>query len=207
MAINLSLYNEIACALLVRITVKNYSTTPGGPYSQQILKFSDSKYPISLNTDAGIETYVGLGNFVNISSAASELRASNGDLTISLAGVPDSAISEMVNSRLKGSKVEIYRVIMDAATGIPYNIDGNPAGRFFGIISNYALTETWESGTSTNIIEIICSSHIAHLENIISGRRTNPYDQALLYPDDLGFTNVPSIINASYDFGGNVNIQ
>ena len=202
MTVNLSTYNQVACALLVRITIEKYRSIVEEPYRTEILKFNDSKYTITLvNKDGQNEVYTALGNFVSITDTRSELRASNTELTIGIAGIPNSAISEISSSMFKGSKVEIYRVIVDAATGTPLAIDGNPVGRFFGIVSNYSFNETWNLGQSTNIINIICTSHINNLQHQIKGRRTNPYDESLLYPTDNGFSRVPTIIGASYDFG------
>ena len=197
--VDLSAYKNIESVLLARITVDEYKADANDEYHQEILKFNDSQTALELILEDGThELFVGLGNFVSISSTKSELRASSGDLTIGISGIPDSAISEIVNSRLKGSKVEIYRAVVNSSTRVVIAT----VGRYFGIVNNYSLVETWDLGNGTNMINIICKSHIDNLQNQIKGRRTNPYDEALYFPNDKGFTRVPSLIDATYDFGG-----
>lgn len=201
MALDLSTYKEIACAVIVRITIEDYRTTPSGTYTPTVLRFSDSRYPVTVEFPEGNETFVSLGNLVGISSSRSELSPSLSQLTVTIAGVPDSAIAEIMNSRLKGSKVEIYRVILNATTGAVLDIEGNPAGRFFGIVDNFSFDEIFDAYNSTNTISIMCTSHLSFLQNKIQGRRTNPIDEHRLYPGDKSFDRVPSLVGAWFDFG------
>lgn len=203
MSINLSSYDTIGSALLVRITVGAYKANASATASQQILKFSDSNTSITVVTDQGNETYIGTGQLMAVTTSSSELRASASEITISLSGIPNSSIEEIVNSSIKGSRVEVYRVITDPSTNQPLNITGNPVGRFFGIITNYTLDEDYNVGErqSTNTITLVCSSWIGVLDKKIAGRKTNPYDQKLFYPGDTSMDRVPSLVGANYQFG------
>ena len=203
MSINLSGYDSIGSALLVRLTVGQYRTTPGGTATQQILKFSDSNTSITLNTDLGTETYVGTGQLLNITSSSSELKSSGSEVTVSLSGIPNSSIAEIVNSTIKGSRIEIYRVLLNPSTQVPLNITGNPVGRFFGIVTNYSLEEEYDNSSrvATNTITLVCSSWISVLDNKLAGRRTNPVDQKAFYPGDTSMDRVPNLVGANYNFG------
>lgn len=199
MSINLSSYQSIECGLFVRIQVDYYRATPTATPSSQILKFSDYKSPVTING----ETYLPLGTLASITSTSSELRVSGGQVTIAVSGIPNSSIAEIVNSRIKGSPVKIYRVFFNPATGQQLNIAGNPVGRFFGIVNNYSLQEEYNTDdrSSTNTIVMTCSSYVDVLGNKVSGRRTNPQDQKYLYPTDLSMDRVPNLAGANFNFG------
>jgi hypothetical protein len=109
----------------------------------------------------------------------------------------------LVNSRIKGSPVTVYRVFFNPTTGQALNIAGNPTGRFFGIVNNFTLQEEFDytTRTSKNTIALICASNISQLSNKIQGRRTNPFDEKSYFPADLAMDRVPNIKDANYNFG------
>ena len=202
MTIDLSSYDAVETGLFVRIQVDEYRTTAGGAYSAEVLKFSDYIRPITIDS----ESYTGLGRLVGISSSSSELTSSTGQLTISLSGIPNSSIAEIINSKIKGSPVEVWRVFFNPITGAQLSITGNPVGRFFGIVDNYSLDEEYDydSRTSSNRITLTCSSVITVLDNKVTGRRTNPVDQKFFYPTDVSMDRVPNLKDSYYNFGGPV---
>lgn len=203
MSIDLSSYTNIGSALLVRLTIGKYRATPNAAPVQNILKFSDSNTIISINTDLGLETYVGTGQLLNITPSRSEFKNTGSDVTITLSGIPNSSIAEIVNSTIKGSRVEIYRVLLDSATDTPLDVSGNPVGRFFGIVTNYALEEDYdvENRIASNTITLACSSWVSVLNEKVTGRRTNPVDQQFYYPGDTSMNRVPNLTGANYNFG------
>jgi hypothetical protein len=202
MPIDLSSYTSVETGLFVRIQVDEYKTTSGGSYSAQVLKFSDYIRPITIDS----ESYTGLGRLVGITATSSELTSSSQGVTITLSGIPNSSIAEIIYSKIKGSPVEVWRVFFNPTTGAQLSITGNPVGRFFGIVNNYSLDEEYDfdSRTATNRITLVCSSIIDVLDNKISGRRTNPVDQKALYPTDVSFDRVPNLKDSFYNFGGPV---
>jgi hypothetical protein len=140
---------------------------------------------------------------MSISSSTSELRVSGGEVVITISGIPNSSIAEIVNSKIKSSPVRIYRALFNAETGAFLSIEGNPVGRFSGFVNNYSLQEEYDeqSRTSTNTIVLTCANNIDILSNKVSGRRTNPQSQKNLYPNDTSMDRVPNLINAYFDFG------
>lgn len=199
MTINLSSYTSIASGLFVRIECDKYRTTAGGAFTTEVFKFSDQL--LTWNIDG--EDYFGLGRLMSISETVSEIKGSTNEVQISVSGIPNVAITEIVNSRIKGSEVEIYRVIFDTVTHQVLAIAGNPAGRFFGQIDNYSISEEYDidQRTATNVITFICSGTLDILSNSIKGRRTNPQDQKTLYPADLSMDRVPTLVGTYFDFG------
>jgi hypothetical protein len=185
----LSSFNAIETALIVQLNL------PSGT-----VFISDYNTEIELS---GNQTVIGLGRFVNIGSSTSEIRTSSDQLTITLSGIPNSSISEIINGNIKGSRVTVTRVFIDPETGELLDVDEPNVGRFFGIIVNYGLEEDWdtESRTSSNLISIICSSLISVLENKYTGRRTNAADQKKFFPGDISMDRVAALENTNFQFG------
>jgi hypothetical protein len=149
------------------------------------------------------ESYVGLGKLLGVTSTVSELKGSTSTVTLTISGIPNTSINEILTSSLKGSPVKIYRVVFNPVNNVQLAIPGNPAGRFFGIVNNYTLEEDFdiENRTSTNTINIECNSVMEFLENKISGRKTNPESMKLFYPNDVSFDRVPNLVGANFNFG------
>lgn len=196
MTINLSSYKNVETAIFVKMVCNHYVANPGDTPVVQTMTFSQYDVPVTID---GV-TYAPLGNLLGISETTSELRVSPGQLTITISGIPNSSIAEIVNSRIRGSTVEIWRMFFDPVTKQPLNIAGNPMGRFQGIVNNYALDEQY-SGSATNTILLTCSSTIEVLSNKIAGRATNPIDQKQFFPNDLSMDRVPNLAKSNFNFG------
>jgi hypothetical protein len=197
--IDLSSYPSIQSNLFVRIAVDEYRTTPGGSFTSEVLRFSDRLGNYTLNS----EVYVGAGALMGITATSSEIRTSGGEITISLSGIPNTSIAEIINSKIKGSRVDIYRAIFDSTSGQLLSIAGNPLGRFKGYVTTFTLNEDFDNTTrtSSNTIVLNCSSIIDVLQNKISGRKTNPSSQKKFYSSDVSMDRVPNLANATFNFG------
>lgn len=185
--INLSQFNSIQSNLFVKIS----STSP--------ILACDRIGTIELNGD----TYTGVGNLLGITNSTNELRVSNNDVTITLSGIPDSQIQNVLNSKIKGSEVQIIRALFSSDLGIFLSIPGNPLIKFRGFVNNVSFDEEWNNETlsSSNTLILTCNSIISVLENKVSGRRTNPSSQRQFFPADQSMDRVPSLMNSAFDFG------
>ena len=192
-------YSSIQTNLFVRLQIDDYRTSSAGGYSSQVLRFSDKRTNYTINS----EVYTGLGNLLGVTNSNSEIRASSGELTITISGIPNTSIAEIVNSRIKGSPVNVYRAFFDVSTEAFINFGSEAFGRFKGFVNSYSLTEDYDvnARTATNTIVLICNSSIDVLNNKTAGRRTNPTSQKLFYPSDLSMDRVPTLKNATFDFG------
>lgn len=200
MPLSLSNYDAIQTNLFVRLNVEYYKASPGDTASTQILTFSDRNISTSINGD----TYVGLGNLLSITNSTSELSPSSGDLTITLSGIPNSSIAEIMNSRIKGSDIKVMRGIYNASTGtLLTGIGTNPINRFMGFVNNLSLNEDYDviTRTSSNTLVLVCSSVVDVLNNKVSGRKTNPDSQKKFFPSDISMDRVPTIESSYFDFG------
>jgi hypothetical protein len=189
MSIDLSTYSAVEAAMFCRIDVPDYD----------VLLFSNYNIPVSING----ESYVNLGTLLGITDSTSDLRATSGTLTITISGIPNSSISEVLAQRFKGSKIQVWRVFFDANTKQILGIDGNPAGRFQGIVTNWSLAEDWTPGspTTSNKIDFTCSSTVDVLSNKVAGRKTNSKDQKKYFPNDLSMDRVSIITKSNFNFG------
>lgn len=189
--LSLTSYSALQSNLFIKITL-----------SASTLLFSDKLESTVIASD----TYVGLGKLLSVSGSNSELRSSGQDLTISISGIPDSSITDIINSGIKGSPVVIRRGLFNASTGAFLSaISGNPIIRFTGYVNNMAFEEDYDvdTRTSSNTIILTCASNIDVLDNKISGRKTNSESQKRYFPNDLSMDRVASLESSYFDFGAN----
>lgn len=187
--LNLSSYTSIESNLFVKITLPSST-----------LLFSDRLTSTVINGD----TYVGLGKLLSITGSNSELRSTSQEVTIGISGVPDSMITDIVNSNIKGNSVRITRGLFNATTGaFLSSVTGNPVNRFSGYVNNVALEEEYDidNRVSSNTILLSCASNVDILQNKIAGRRTNPASMKKFYSTDISMDRVPSLESSYFDFG------
>ena len=185
----------IETGLFCRIQCDYYKTSPSATPTTATLTFSNYNLPVYINS----ELYQPLGQLLGVTSSTSELRNSSQGITVTISGIPNTSIAEVVNSRFKGSDIEVWRIIFDAETKAQLAV----TGRFQGLVNNYALEEDYDnpSGSASNRIAFTCSSTTEILSNKVSGRRTNPIDQKELYPTDPSMDRVVSLANSNFNFG------
>lgn len=189
MSIDLTSYATIQTAMFCRVDVPNYS----------VLRFSNYNRPITINS----ESYTNLGTLLGVTDSSSDIRAVAGTLTITISGIPNSSIAEVLDQQFKGSDIQVWRVFFDAASGQMLSITGNPAGRFQGVITNYSLEEDFAQGStsSSNRIAFTCSSRVALMSNKVAGRKTNSQDMRAWYPNDVSMDRVMTLAKSNYNFG------
>jgi hypothetical protein len=191
MAIDLSSYPSIQTNLFVRLEIPGY----------QILTFSDYHTSITFSGT----TYQGLGQLLEITNTTNSLRATSEELSMTISGIPTGNISSVLNYKIKGSKLDVYRAFFNPTTGILLNIQGNPAGKFKGIINNYNISDELND-RSTGKLSIVFSATgiVEQLNNKVTGRRTNPIDEKLYFPNDRSMDRVPGLANSNFNFGAPV---
>jgi hypothetical protein len=164
MAINLSSYRSIQTNLFIKLVIPGYDT----------LTFSDyhKNYTIS-----GV-VYEGLGQLLEVSNSEDNLRAAPAEITVTIAGIPSTNITDIINNKVKGSSCEVYRGFFDVDTGELLSIAGNPAGKFRGVVSNYDISDDLDMGSGTGTVSLILTvtSVVELLQNKTTGRRTNTAD-------------------------------
>lgn len=182
--LNLSSYSAVKQAAFVRMTIPNYG----------ILRFSSHDVPFSITESDNVAyTYSPLGILLGISEFNNELTPSGSDVTISMSAIEQAFVASMMDYKLKGSSVTIYRVFFDANTGVKLNITGNPSLRFQGIIANYSFNDEFNqfSEVATTTVSVSCSSLVKVLEQKIVGQRTNDYERKYNFPGYICTATIP----------------
>jgi hypothetical protein len=190
-ALDLTSYGSIQSNLFIKVSLTSSS-----------LLFSDRLTSTVVNGD----TYVGLGNLLAVSGSSSELRSSTGEVTVTISGIPNSSITDITNSNIKGSDIKIVRALFNATNGnLLTSVAGNPINRFAGYVNNISLQEEFDidARESSNTLVLTCSSNVDVLENKMAGRRTNSASQKRFFPNDLSMDRVASLENSYFDFGAN----
>lgn len=145
--------------------------------------------------------YTQLGYFLQMSEIQDDIKPTNNQIQIALAGVPSDIVPDFpsiaLNTAIKGSRIKIYRAFFENNQLIDAYL------RFNGYVSNYSLNETWDDQERMTAYSITlqCSSVLAILERQYTGRRTNEKDQKTFYPTDTGFDRVKVLADSSFDFG------
>lgn len=160
---------------------------------------SSAYKPITYNGN----TYTELGAFLQLGSITDDLKVTNGDLQISLSGIPSDAnyMNLVLSYPIKGGNVVVRRGFFDVNTMEP--IPNAMYERYRGVITNFSVDETTSflSGDLVNTITISCASINTVLQNKISGQRTNSSSRKRYYPGDISFDRVSDLTNTSFDFG------
>lgn len=192
MALNLSTYNHIYTAVFVRLAI------PG----ESVIRMSTHYKPLTIvESDSTGYTYTNLGDLLLVGDTTSNIRANPEEITVTIAGVPNTSISEFINLPVKGSTIEVRRAYFNGSTWQQISV---PVISFKGIVNNYSITEDYPtdgSQTAASSIGLICSTLLDLYENKQAGRRTNPLDHQTYYPNDPSMNRVPTITGSSFNFG------
>ena len=142
------------------------------------------------------DLYLALGGLLAVGSQNRDLRVTAGDTNISLSGVSGNNIQVVLDTKIRGSEVEVWRGFYDDT-----DVLGNSYLRFTGIITNYNIQEE-RSGTDDNfVVTVSASSYKTVLSNRIAGRKTNEESWKVFNPTDTSMDNVYSIAGVQFDFG------
>lgn len=179
---------KISHALFIDLTLGNVTYYISSAYQ-----------PITIDSN----TYTELGAFLQIGDVTEDLKTTNGDIVLTLSGIPSDAnyMDIVLSTPIKGGNVVVRRGFFDTETLQP--IAGQIFERYRGVITNFAVDETTNflTGELTNQISISCASLNSLLETQIRGQRTNATDRQRFYPSDTSMGRVKALQNTSFDFG------
>ena len=181
--------SSIKVAEFVKLTLPTISYT-----------FCNAAGPITVNSI----TFSGLGSLLSISEIQNDVKANSADLKLSLVGIDPANISLILNSEIKGSKIEIWRGFLDSNNQIAI-ISGQQQffKRYQGIVNNTAINEDFNDQLRVRTATCIVSSSSMRmvLEARQAGVRTNPQTWKAIYPNDTSMDRVPVIASTYFDFG------
>lgn len=179
----------INSAEFVKLTVFNeYSNTA----NTNVYTFSSAyKSETIANT-----VYLPLGGLLSVGAQNRDLKVTSGDTMIALSGVSGNNIYLVLDTKIRGSEVEVWRGFYDSN-----NVLGNTYLRFTGIITSYAIEEDRQSQDDNYTVTVAASSYKTVLQNRIAGRKTNQESWQFFDPTDTSMNQVYSIAGVQFDFG------
>ena len=145
-------------------------------------------------------SYTECGALLQVSQFTEDIKTTNGDITISLSGIPSNInyLQTILGAKIKGGIATVYRAFFNDN----YEIT-NVYQRFKGVITNFSVSEDASLLESelTNSVAVSVASINTLLENRIAGQRTNPTDRLEFFATDQTFKRVPDLHNVQFDFG------
>jgi len=173
--VKLTIFNDVSC--IANVTTHTFSSA----YNYETIDGT---------------LYTPLGGLLAVGVQQRDLRVTQADTSISLSGIDGNNIFIVLDTKIRGSKIEIYRGF--------YNdnyVLSNAALRFTGIITSYQISELREDDDDNFIVTVSASSYKTVLENRIAGRKTNSESWKIYAPTDLSMDQVYSLADQQFDFG------
>ena len=180
--------NSIIYAEFVKLT------TPSATYT-----FCNAAAPITVDGTV----YSGMGSLLSITNIDRQVKATSGDLGVSLTGIDSANIALVLSSTIKGSKIEVFRGFLDSNNQIITSPTQQFFKRYQGLVSNIAIKEDFNTQERIRVATCVltCASFRTILQNRVGGVRTNPSICKTLYANDTSMDRVPIIAATYFDFG------
>jgi len=141
-------------------------------------------------------SYSAVGGLLGVDAQNRNLRVTEGDTTITVSGIGGNNIGLVLDSKIRGSQIEILRGFYDTDYVL-----SNVYARFTGIITSYSIQEDRVSEEDAFTISLSASSYKTVLQNRIAGRKTNKESWRFFNSNDASMDNVYSISGVQFDFG------
>ncbi len=128
----------------------------------------------------GGNEYSQAGHFLNFSDIEESAQVEVSKLTISLSGIDQVYVNELLSEDYLDRPIRIYKAFLDSASDLILD----PFLIFEGRIDSPVITENPDDGTA--VISVSASNSWVDFERLI-GRYTNHEAQSLHFPGDKGF--------------------
>lgn len=142
------------------------------------------------------DIYLPLGGLLQVGAQNRDLRVTAGDTMISLSGVDTNNIFVVLDTKIRGSEVEVWRGFYDSNNEL-----ANTYLRFTGIVTSYAITEDRDGQNDNFTVGVAASSYKTVLANRVAGRKTNEESWKVFNPTDTSMDRVYAISGVDFDFG------
>lgn len=143
------------------------------------------------------QEYTPLGGLLGVGQQQRDMRVTSADTSVSLSGIDGNNIQMALDTKIRGSKLEIIRGFYDNNYALTSN-----AQRFTGIVTNYAISEDRQENDDNYTVTLNASSYKSVLENRVAGRKTNSVSWKEFSPTDTSMDQIYSLADQWFDFGG-----
>ena len=136
--------------------------------------------------DAGTNTYLAQGLFLNYGDIIENSDLRVGTLELNFTAVDPTMVAVLINNDFIDKRVVLYRAVL----GSDYSFTDDDVFTIFdGRISGWAISEEQKTAN----VSLSVASFFADF-NRTNGRRTNPASQNLYFPNDRGMDFSPQIV-------------
>jgi len=142
------------------------------------------------------QVYSAVGGLLAVGDQQKDIRVTSADTTVALSGIGGVNIATVLDTKIRGSKLEIWRGFYDNTGNMT-----STAKRFTGIVTSYNITEERVGLEDNFTVSVNASSYKTVLENRKANRRTNPESWEHFNPNDSSMWNIYSIATQTFDFG------
>lgn len=143
------------------------------------------------------QEYTPLGGLLGVGQQQRDMRITSADTSVSLSGIDGNNIVMVLDTKIRGSKLEITRGFYNNNYALT-----STAQRFTGIVTGYAISEDRQENDDNFTITLNASSYKSVLENRVAGRKTNSVSWKEFSPTDTSMDQIYSLADQWFDFGG-----
>ena len=149
--------------------------------------------------DIGADTYTAAAQLLNIGSTSDNIEATDDSLAIGLSGIDGSVTSAILNSKVPGSEVNIYRGFFNEATGA---LVDTPYLVWSGQASGYSVTDSQNGDLEDSIdIQVECKSLLSAIMERQSGLYTSLSSVQSVTSTDTSMEFVAGLATRKFNFG------
>ncbi len=148
-----------------------------------------------------------VGALMRVGDVQRDIKSTANETTVTLVGIDTALLGWVLSQNVKGAQIQMWhgfyntsdQLITSGGTGGLYQF-------FNGIITSFAISETWMEETRSYVgtITIAASSIQLILQNRIAGRYTNNNSWQFFNSVDTSMNRVNFIQNINYQFGKNI---
>lgn len=152
-------------------------------------------------------SFSAVGALMRVGDVQRDIKSTANETTVTLVGIDTALLGWVLSQSVKGAQIQMWhgfyntsdQLITSGGTGGLYQF-------FNGIITSFAISETWMEETRSYVgtITIAASSIQLILQNRIAGRYTNNNSWQFFNSVDTSMNRVNFIQNINYQFGKNI---
>lgn len=166
--------------------------------------FATTPAPITIPSISSTP-FTALGQLVSVGNIQRDIKSTANETTITLIGVDTSMLGLVLNSKIKGSSIDLWHGFFDSNNQlITSSGDGTGVYKYFsGYVNSFSISEQWmeEIRQYVGVVTMSASSFQLVLQNRTAGRYTNDNAWQSVNPGDTSMNRVTYISTINYAFG------
>ena len=147
-----------------------------------------------------------VGALMRVGDVQRDIKSTANETTVTLVGIDTALLGWVLSQNVKGAQIQMWHGFYNTSNQLITSGGTGGLYQFFnGIITSFAISETWMEETRSYVgtITIAASSIQLILQNRIAGRYTNNNSWQFFNSADTSMNRVNFIQNINYQFGKN----